>query len=45
MRHEGDSFLRHTVDASQVATVCDGKAEVIDGSVVVIQQREFSGES
>jgi hypothetical protein len=45
VRNETDAFLGHAIDASQIATVCDGKAKVIDGSVVVIQQRAISGNS
>ena len=31
------TLFGHAVDASQVAAVCYGKSQIIDGSVVVVQ--------
>jgi hypothetical protein len=43
VRDEWDAFFRHTIDASQIAAVCDGKTKVVDGTVMVIQHVRFFG--
>jgi hypothetical protein len=40
--HESNALFRHTIDTSQIAAVSDRKTQIIDDSVVVIQQWEAS---
>jgi hypothetical protein len=40
--HESNALFRHTIDTSQIAAVSDRKSQVIDASVIVIQQWEVS---
>ena len=42
MGHESNALFRHTIDTSQIAEVSNRKTQIIDDSVVVIQQWEDS---
>ena len=42
--HKSNALFRHTIDTSQIAAVSDRKTQIIDDSVVVIQQWEASEE-
>jgi len=40
--HKSNALFGHTIDTSQIAAVNDRKTQIIDASVVVIQQWEAS---
>jgi len=40
--HKSNALFRHAIDTSQIAAVSDRKTQIIDDSVVVIQQWEAS---
>ena len=42
MGHESNALFTHTIDTSQIAEVSNRKTQIIDDSVVVIQQWEAS---